>query len=385
MKISALPAVLAAAAASMPNVSAFGVTRSSPNGVAATKGQSHASPGSALYSTTADKDPFSIYNEDEVEAADADTRIPFFNTVSSVEPFNEAVNAPIARGIRLTGGEKLRQEGLTGKGIKVGVVDSGIDRDHPGFNGKVTRKQWYEEGDLASGRGGPHGTHVAGTIHMMAPEAEIFDYRVFDPSGRGSSLTIARAIYKAIEDGCDIINLSLGGEPGSSIAPWTRFVLDKAYDEGVLVVAAAGNSGDDNILTNEVSYPAAYPTTMSIGAVAKKDNLPSADFSSSNSEVDYAGIGVEVDSFYPGGFRVSFDGTSMACPHVCGLITALMTKGGKYSDIIRDDASCRKLLNDEFAIDIGAKGEDNLTGLGYLTYLSEEEFENGFLDLPDLE
>jgi hypothetical protein len=68
-------------------------------------------------------------------------------------------------------------------------------------------------------------------------------------------------------------------------------------------------------------------------------------------------------------------GTSMATPHVCGLVAALMTKGGKYSDIIKDDASLRELLNEKYVRDIGAKGPDNETGLGFLTYLDESESE----------
>ena len=63
----------------------------------------------------------------------------------------------------------------------------------------------------------------------------------------------------------------------------------------------------------------------------------------------------------------------MATPHVCGLVTALLTKGGPYSDLVEDDASLRKLLNEKFCVDIGVTGPDNATGLGFLTYLNAEE------------
>jgi subtilisin family serine protease len=66
-------------------------------------------------------------------------------------------------------------------------------------------------------------------------------------------------------------------------------------------------------------------------------------------------------------------GTSMATPHVCGLVAALMTKGGKYSDVIKDDASLREVLNEEYVRDIGVKGPDNETGLGFLSYLDEKQ------------
>ena len=73
----------------------------------------------------------------------------------------------------------------------------------------------------------------------------------------------------------------------------------------------------------------------------------------------------------------------MACPHVCGFIAALMTKGGAYEDVIQDDTSLRKLLDDKFTVDIASEGRDTQTGLGFLTYLNEEEFEKEFSALPD--
>ena len=85
-------------------------------------------------------------------------------------------------GIRLTGGEKLRQLDLKGQNVKVAVIDSGVDKDHPGFDGKVVFQQWYRGGTPLSED--DHGTHVAGTIHLMAPEAEIYDYRVFGATGK---------------------------------------------------------------------------------------------------------------------------------------------------------------------------------------------------------
>lgn len=290
-------------------------------------------------------------------------------------PTMESMATSIAPGIRLTGGEKLREEGLTGKGVKVGVIDDGIDADHPGFEGKVVQQVWWHEGGGLS-----HGTHVAGTIHMMAPDADIYDYRALGQDGSGSYEQIAAAVNEAVEDGCDIINMSLGG-PG---ATWGLYrAIRNAYNKGVIIVCAAGNEGDANPLTNEISYPANFRQAMSIAAVSKQDNLPTAWFSNTNAQVDYAGIGVDVISFRSGGGFVSNTGTSMACPHVCGFLTALLTKGGEYEDAIKDDESCRDLINDKFLIDIGSEGKDRSTGLGYLTYLTKDEFESQFFDLPD--
>ena len=149
-------------------------------------------------------------------------------------------------GIILTGGLKLRGDGLTGKGVRVGVIDSGVDAEHPGFNGRVTKQMWFRYGSPLSED--DHGTHVAGTIHMMAPDAEIYDYRVFGNQGLDVDKAIAFSIFEACFDGCDIINMSLGGRwPNAEI----RTAVQYAHSKGVIVVCAAGNEGDDNPLTNE--------------------------------------------------------------------------------------------------------------------------------------
>jgi subtilisin family serine protease len=282
----------------------------------------------------------------------------------------DLTNVRLPGGVLLTGGMKLREEGLTGKGIKVAVIDSGVDADHPGFNGQVKKRTWYRYG--SSLRQDDHGTHVAGTIHMMAPEADIYDYRVFGARGYNVNSAIVAAIERAIDDGCQIINMSLGA---SAEDRRISRAVEKAYKAGVIMIGAAGNSGDNDPLTNEPGYPAMNEEVVSVAAVAKRERLPVAYFSNSNSAVDYSGIGVDVISFRAesDGYII-MQGTSMAAPHVCGFVTALMTEGGAYSDRIKDDASLRKLIDEEFLKDIGVKGPDNETGLGFLTYLTNAEY-----------
>jgi major intracellular serine protease len=288
----------------------------------------------------------------------------------SIDPDN------LPTGIKLTGGVELRKANLTGKGIKVAVIDSGVDAEHPSFNGMVKQQVWFRYGTPLEE--GDHGTHVAGTIHMMAPDAEIYDYRVFGEEGFDIEDATSKAVFEAVFDGCDVINMSLGGRwPDSRIQGAVHY----AQKKGVIVVCAAGNEGDGNEMTNERSYPALWDETISIAAVGKDGDLPVAYFSNSNPEVDYAGIGVDVLSFKPGGDLHKMSGTSMACPHVAGFIAALLSGGNVFSDKIEDKekklSELREFLK-KYTVDIGDKGKDNNTGLGFLTYLSSDQFHKEF-------
>ena len=131
---------------------------------------------------------------------------PSVTREASVEPI--AID-DLPFGVKITGADKLRAEGLTGKGVRVAVIDSGVDAEHSGFHEQVKQQVWFRHGSPLSEN--DHGTHVAGTIHMIAPEAEIYDYRCFGAEGVGVDTAIERSIYQAIDDGCDIINMSLGG------------------------------------------------------------------------------------------------------------------------------------------------------------------------------
>ncbi|MFY4775247.1 S8 family serine peptidase [Metabacillus sp. RGM 3146] len=169
----------------------------------------------------------------------------------------------IDKSVPFIGGDEARRfydknhNRLTGKGVKVGIIDTGIDYGHPDLKGNF--KGGY---DLVDGDEDPmetkgedstatlHGTHVAGIIAAngklkgVAPEADIIAYRALGPGGSGTSEQVIAAIDKAIEDKVDILNLSLGNSINGPDWP-TSLALDKAAEKGIVTVTASGNSGPE--------------------------------------------------------------------------------------------------------------------------------------------
>mmetsp|Transcript_34369 Transcript_34369/g.82814 ORF Transcript_34369/g.82814 Transcript_34369/m.82814 type:complete len:639 (+) Transcript_34369:2-1918(+) len=285
--------------------------------------------------------------------------------------YDSVSSTSLPLGALLHGAHKLREKSMTGLGVKVAVIDSGIDKSHPGFHGQVKKQVWLREGTPLTED--DHGTHVAGTIHFMAPDASLYDYRVFGSTskfGMDGDTAIARAIVQACEDGCQIINMSL--RVSYPIVPVVKEAVEYAHSRNVIMVCAAGNDGDGQAMTNEMfAFPARWEETISVAAVGKKRGIPVARFSESNPQVDVAAIGVDVISFKPlsGGNSTdlfqSMQGTSMAAPHVSGLIAALMSHGKRYTH-----SQIKALLAQKYTVDIGPVGRDNSTGLGLATFLS---------------
>ncbi|MRH43967.1 S8 family serine peptidase [Aquibacillus halophilus] len=171
----------------------------------------------------------------------------------------------------------------TGKGVKIGVIDTGIDHTHPDL--KPNYKGGYDLVDLDDDpmetlpeQGMPtiHGSHVAGIIAAngemkgVAPEAELYGYRALGPGGMGTSIQVIAAIEKAVKDGMDIINMSLGNAVNGPDWP-TSIAVNKAVALGVSIVIANGNSGPNNWT---VGSPATSTDALSVGASTPPLNIP---------------------------------------------------------------------------------------------------------------
>lgn len=267
-----------------------------------------------------------------------------------------------------------------GAGIMVAVLDTG-SVNHPDFTRadgsavivKCTdfsqNKNPRVDGTCADGHG--HGTHVTGTIAAaggadgkgvfgVAPGASVFSYKVLNNQGRGYADDIARAIREAADMGADIISMSLGS---SSPSQDELDAIRYANSQGVLVIAAAGNSGPD---ANTIGFPGGFAEVVAVASL-NADEVVSY-FSSrgitdgnnnviSDREVEVAGPGRSVISTYKDGGYTSMSGTSMATPHIAGL-AAKMWQGNASS-------TRAWLVNRAQAHDITQAEQINNAGSGY--------------------
>ena len=238
----------------------------------------------------------------------------------------------IPDGINMINAPFMWSKGITGKNVKIAVIDSGCDIGHKDLTNRIIGGRNFTKEDNSNINKyqdyNGHGTHVCGTIAAsknnygitgVAPDAQLLILKVLDRNGLGSMKSIVDAINFAIVQKVDIISMSLGT---STDVPQLRNVIKKAVDSNILVVCAAGNEGDGIGRTEEFSYPAAYNEVISVGAIDFSKSA--ARFSNSNKEVDLVAPGVNIISTFLDGKYETLSGTSMATPHVTGFLALLI-------------------------------------------------------------
>ncbi len=246
-----------------------------------------------------------------------------------------AIGQTVPWGIPHIKADTVQSTGVTGSGVKVAILDTGIDATHEDLN--VAGGASFVSGEpdaLTDGNG--HGTHVAGTVAGLnntlgvlgvAPSASLYAVKVLGADGSGTYAGIAQGIEWAVENGMDVINMSLGGSQGSTAL---EQAVDNAYNSGVVVVAAAGNSGSRG-KRNTIGYPAKYSSVIAVGAVDSSNNR--ASFSSVGSELEVMAPGVNILSSVPGNGYDSYNGTSMASPHVAGAAALILAKHPSLTNV----------------------------------------------------
>lgn len=296
--------------------------------------------------------------------------LPVFALPSSAAPENHQDTNQGTWGLHATG---VLNSHLTGAGIKVAILDTGLDFSHPDFHGRAIQQRSFIANETAQDDNG-HGTHCTGTAcgpvtsaggirYGIASEAEIFIGKVLSNSGAGSTTSVIAGIEWAIEEACHVVSLSLGS--GASIG----MPLSKAYarvseiaaEREVLLVAAAGNDSDRPAYRSPLNAPARNPGFLSVAALdryLKVASFSCAALDPNVNQLDLSAPGVAVLSSYPvkfGGFR-HLSGTSMAAPHVAG-IAALLAEGDSQlrgRDLRNALISMAKALAGQHISDVGA-------------------------------
>ncbi len=262
---------------------------------------------------------------------------------------------------------------VTGKGVKVAVIDTGIDDDHPDLTvaGGVSFVPGVVKWDDDNG----HGTHCAGIIGArnndigvvgVAPQSELYAVKVLSATGSGTLSGVLAGMDWAAQNGMHVVSMSLGSDvtsPDAACILAFQRAAEQLIEKGCIVVAAAGNAGRTS--TPWVGQPARCPGYMAVAAVDRNANL--ADFSSRGPAtlcpecgVEISAPGVSINSTWNDGKYKVISGTSMACPHVSGAAALLKELHPTW-----DPARIRARLK-ATAADLGAPGNDPMFGSGLL-------------------
>jgi major intracellular serine protease len=261
--------------------------------------------------------------------------IPF-----KIESYQNNIADTIPYGVEQCEAPAIWEKGEKGAGIVVAVLDTGIDMQHPDLKDNIidgrnfTNEGWSKENyeDLNG-----HGTHVAGIIAAsssgtgivgVAPEAKLLICKVLDRNGSGNYSSIINGLKYAAswkgENGekVRVINMSLGGSHND---PQLEKAILNAVSKGIMVVVASGNEGDNNEETYEYGYPALYNECITVAACDVNKKV--APFSNNHLQVDVTAAGVNVLSTYPLSKYAKLSGTSMATPHIAGMLALLIKLG----------------------------------------------------------
>ncbi|MFI6275774.1 S8 family peptidase [Streptomyces sp. NPDC050988] len=267
--------------------------------------------------------------------------------------------ASLDKSVKQIGADKAWAAGFDGKGVKIAVLDTGVDTTHPDLKDQVVAEKNFSAAPDATDKYG-HGTHVAsiaagtgaksaGKYKGVAPGAQLLNGKVLDDNGFGDDSGILAGMDWAAEQGADVVNLSLGGGDTPEVDPLEAQVNKLSEEKGILFAIAAGNSGQFGEQT--VGSPGSAAAALTVGAVDDSDKL--ADFSSTGPGLDGAikpdvtapGVDTTAASAKgsiiaqevgenPAGY-VTISGTSMATPHVAGAAAILKQQhpDWKYTEL----------------------------------------------------
>ncbi|MCF6137378.1 S8 family peptidase [Pseudalkalibacillus berkeleyi] len=254
--------------------------------------------------------------------------------------------------------------------VTIAIIDTGIDLEHPDLSKRIVKGyNVLNDSPLPNDENG-HGTHVAGIIASETNNGlgvagitwynQIMPIKAMNAEGYGTSFDVAKGVRWAVENGADVINMSLGNYKSSKAL---KEAIDYAFEKDVILVAASGNEN-----TNQISYPAAFDKVIGVAAV--NTELTRADFSNFGEYIDVAAPGVDIASTYLKGQYASLSGTSMATPHVAALAGLIRSSQPQLTnkeiiEIIKDTTD-----------DVGNPGKDQYTGHGIINVSAALKYAN---------
>jgi subtilisin len=239
------------------------------------------------------------------------------------EPFAGA-RRELRRSLRLKGvTREWAWGGATGAGVRVGIIDSGLENDHPSLNGRVVENVTVEIGDdgpmvVPDGTADMfgHGTACGGIILSLAPEVELVSIRVLGADLRGKGTAFAAGLEWAIEQGLDVCNLSLSSK-SEALYPVFHDLADRAYFQSTALVSAANN-------VPAPSYPSLFSSVFSVAAHGEPD--PWRVYYNPAPPVEFGAWGVDVPIAWKDGGSTVATGNSFAAPHIAGLVALILSK-----------------------------------------------------------
>ena len=267
----------------------------------------------------------------------------------------------------------------TGTGIKVAIIDTGVNYDHNDLNAN------YKGGiDIINNDNDPmddhgHGSHVSGIFAAVAndagvigtaSEAWIYGVKVLSSSGSGTYSDVISGIQWSSNNGMSVASLSLGGPESQALCD----AVTAAYNNGVLVIAAAGNNGNPPGKGDNVVYPANCADAMAVAATNQDDKR--ASFSSTGPQIEISAPGVSIYSTHLGQNYATFSGTSMATPHVSGVAALVFASGGYTNENVRT-------ILQQTANDLGPSGRDSKYGFGLVDPVEAVGADSGSGDTTD--
>ena len=273
----------------------------------------------------------------------------------------------------------VHANGNTGLGIKIGIIDSGLNYNHPDLDGVYAGGYDFVQSDNDPMDVYGHGTHVAGSacaedngfgVVGVAPGCSLYILRVLNDDGVSSWSRVIAAMDWAVTNNLQVVNLSLGNsrDPGTAV----KAAFDNSEAAGLVIAAAAGNSGTVQGKGDNIIYPAKYASVIAVGATDSADNRAGFSSTGVNLEIMAPGAAVlstwndDVSYLNPQPFCLDGvcyykygSGTSMASPHIAGVAALLISKGitdtngnGRINDEVRT-------IMNATATDLGTAGKDN--------------------------